>query len=134
LALDRQTFRQSDAAVIGTLVAREPVGRRMDYRYRVRRVFRGRQVLRRGEVIAVRSSAGGAACGLETPLGGREGLFLERRRNRWTGSLCATAPPREMRRAAEREGIARPASSAERSSGCATGSTADQPTLGGLAA
>ncbi|MGH2987310.1 MAG: hypothetical protein ACRDLO_11585 [Solirubrobacterales bacterium] len=82
LELDRQTFRESDGAVIGTLVAREPVGRRMDYMYRVGRVFRGRRVIERGEVIAVRSWSGGAACGFETPLGGREGLLLERRRDR----------------------------------------------------
>jgi hypothetical protein len=110
LELDRQTFRQSEGAVIGRFVGREPVGLRMaDYDYLVLRVFRGRRVIERGEVIVVRSAADGAACGLETPIGGREGLLLERRRGRWTGNLCATAEPREMRRAAEREGIARTA-------------------------
>jgi hypothetical protein len=107
LELDRETFRGSDGAMVGRLVARDPVGLRMtDYRYVVLRVFRGRRVIEPGEVIAVRAAADGAACGLETPLRGREGLFLERRRDRWTGSLCATAAPREMRRAAERAGIA----------------------------
>lgn len=110
LELDRQTFRESDGAVIGRLVEREPVGLHMaDYSYVVARVFRGRRVIERGEAIAVRSAADGAACGLETPMGHREGLLLERRRGRWAGNLCATAEPRKMRRAAERDGVARTA-------------------------
>jgi hypothetical protein len=112
LELDRQTFRESDGAVIGTLVEREPIGRRTNYVYVVRRVFRGRRLIEPGEAVAVRSWSGGAACGLETPIGGREGLFLERRRGVWTGNLCDTAGPREMRRAAERLGLGKTAACA----------------------
>ena len=108
LELDRQAFRDSDAAIIGKLVAKHPVGDfQADYRFRVERVFRGRHRLPVGRVFSVRSSSEGASCGYETGIGHRTGLLLDRRRGEWTGNLCATAPPRVMRRAAEREGFSR---------------------------
>ncbi len=106
LKIDRETFRQSEGAMIGTFLERLPVSdQEADYRYRVDRVFRGRKRIPRGSVITIRSAANGAACGFETPVGEREGLFLGRSQGRWTGNLCSTAAPRKMRRAAKRAGF-----------------------------
>lgn len=110
LELDRQTFRQNDGAIVGRLLDKTPVGRfSADYRYRVTAVYRGRRLIDVGAAIEIRSAADGAACGLETAPGKKDGLFLERRRGRWTSSLCATVSPQKLRRAAADRGRARAA-------------------------
>ena len=106
--LDREAFRQADAALVGRLVERRELSeRRTEYRFRALRVFRGKRRIAKGEIVGVRSFSDGVSCGIETPMGKREGLFLTRSRHHWVGSLCATAPPRKMIRAAERHGFAR---------------------------
>jgi len=103
-----ETFRESDAALIGRLRERVAVNEyEHELRYRVRRVFRGRRVIEAGSTVRVRTSAQGSACGIETREGGRDGLFLSRGGGRWQGGLCSTTGPREMRRAAKRAGFAR---------------------------
>ena len=103
-----ETFRKSDGAVIGKLRDRAPVNEQeVELRYLVEEVFRGRRLIEPGSRLRVRTAAQGSACGIETPKGGRDGLFLDRRIGQWDGNLCATTSPKRMRRAAERTGFAR---------------------------
>jgi hypothetical protein len=97
-------MRRSDAAIVGRLVRVVPLGTmRADYRYRVRRVYRGATMLGRGDTISVRSARGAAACGLPRRPDRPIGLFLLRDpRGHWTAGLCSTIAPRRLRRAAER--------------------------------
>lgn len=96
--------------MIGRLIERVSVNEQtVELRYRVGRVFRGRRLIEPGSVIRIRTAAQGSVCGIETPEGRRDGLFLDRRGGRWEGNLCATTSPRKMRRAAARTGFARTA-------------------------
>jgi hypothetical protein len=106
----KRQFRQSDAAVIARLVDRIPrtdgggevVGPgSSDFVYRVKRVFKGKRRLDRGDKLTIRSSNDGASCGLPKRER-RYGLFLERVKRRYTASLCSVVSPRKMRRAARR--------------------------------
>jgi hypothetical protein len=104
----RQALREADAAIVGTLVGVVPRNRlRADYRYRVRRVYRGRGTVRRGEVISVGSARRAAACALPRRLDRRYGLFLTRRRGGWVAGACSTVAPRRLWLAARRAGAAR---------------------------
>lgn len=104
-----QSLARSDAAIVGRLLAVEPRGgSRAEYRYDVLRVYRGRDAIDPGSVVKVLGSRGSAACGLPERVGGRFGLFLTRRRGRWSGSLCGLVSPRRLR-AAARETARKPA-------------------------
>ncbi|HEX5927768.1 MAG TPA: hypothetical protein VFY48_00045 [Solirubrobacterales bacterium] len=97
-----ESLARSDAAIVGRLLAVEPRGAgQAVYRYRVLRVFRGARQIERGSSLAVHGNRGGAACGLPERTGARLGLFLERARGRWSGSLCGTVSPRRLREAAQ---------------------------------
>ena len=54
-----------------------------------------------GSTVDVESASNGAACGLETTIGARIGLFLERRAGRWTSSLCWQVSPDDLLAAAQ---------------------------------
>jgi hypothetical protein len=101
----RQALRESDAAIVGTLVKVVPRNRlRADYRYRVRRVYRGHEAIGRSDVISVSSARRAAACALPRRLDRRYGLFLVRRRGDWIAGICSTIAPRRLWRAAKRGG------------------------------
>jgi hypothetical protein len=101
----RVALSESDAAIVGTLVKVVPRSRlRADYRYRVRRVYRGHEAIGRGDVISVSSARRAAACALPRRLDRRYGLFLVRRRGAWIAGICSTIAPRRLWLAAKRGG------------------------------
>lgn len=115
-----EALERADAAIVGTLVKVIPRGpQRADYRYRVERVYRGRAEVGRGETISVRSARRAAACALPRRLDRRYGLFLIRRRGRWTAGTCSTIAPHRLWLAA-RHGGARGSSSSSSFAGCAS--------------
>jgi hypothetical protein len=98
-----EALHRSDAAIVGRLVKVVPRSRlRADYRYRVRRVYRGAKMIERGEVISVRSSRSTAACGLPRRQDRPVGLFLLLDGHRWTAGICSTISPRRLWTAARR--------------------------------
>lgn len=98
-----ESLARSDAAVVGRLLAVVPRGPgRAEYRYEVRRVFRGREAIEPGSTLKVQGSRGSAACGLPERVGDRFGLFLFGDRGRWSGSLCGVISPRRLRIAAQK--------------------------------
>lgn len=100
---------RSDAAIVARLVKVVPRGRlRADYRYRVRRVYRGARMIERGETISVRSTRRAAACGLPRRQRHAVGLFLVLDESRhWTAGVCSMIAPRRLSQAA-RHGYDRP--------------------------
>lgn len=93
-------MRQADAAIVGRLVEVVPRSRaRADYRYRVRRVYRGAAAIERGDVISVRSARSTAACGLPRRQNSPVGLFLLLDGRRWTAGACSMIAPHQLRMA-----------------------------------
>jgi tissue inhibitor of metalloproteinase len=95
---------RADAAIVGRLVKVVPRGSlRADYRYRVRRVYRGAKMIDRGATISVRSARHAAACGLPLRQPHAVGLFLVRdERGHWTAGICSTIAPWRLSQAARR--------------------------------
>jgi Tissue inhibitor of metalloproteinase len=107
-----KALRSSDAAIVARLVKVVPRGDlRADYRYRVRRVYRGAKAIQRGTTISVSSARNTAACGLPKRQDRPVGLFLSLDRNRsWTAGVCSMIAPRRLWHAANRGyGDGRPA-------------------------
>ncbi len=101
----RTALNEADAAIVGTLVKVVPRSRlRADYRYRVRRVYRGHEAIGRGDLISVSSARRAAACALPRRFDRRYGLFLIRRRGHWTAGICSMIAPRRLWLAAQRGG------------------------------
>jgi hypothetical protein len=103
----RQALSEADAAIVGTLLRvapRSPLW--ADYRYRVRRVYRGRGALGRGDLISVRSARRAAACALPRRPDRRYGLFLTRHGGHWIAGACSTIAPRRLWLAANRGAVA----------------------------
>jgi hypothetical protein len=104
-----ESLARSDAAVVGRLLAVEPIGTAPPgagegrFEYRILRVYRG-ATLRRGAILTLRSSLSGAACGLPQRIGRRYGLFLGRAGGRWQASLCSVVAPDRLRAAAQSSG------------------------------
>ncbi len=89
----RSLLTQSDGAFVGRLLARRDAGDgRAIFTFRVERRVKGAL----GTTVDVESATDGAACGLETTVGARIGLFLERRDGRWTSSLCWQVSPEDL--------------------------------------
>lgn len=88
---------QSDAAVVGRLVAVTPHGRTAEYRYRVRFVAKAPRGVERGQLLIVRSARDEAACGLPPELGQSYGLFLFRTSGHWSSNGCLVVSPEELR-------------------------------------
>jgi hypothetical protein len=100
-----EALRQSDAAIVGRLVKVVPRGAlRADYRYRVRRVYRGRHMIERGQMLSVRSARRAAACALPRRIAHSYGLFLTRAGGRWSSGICGVIEPRKLEEAAKRPG------------------------------
>jgi hypothetical protein len=92
-----EAMRQADAAIVGSLVEVVPRNRaRADYRYRVRRVYRGAKMIERGDLISVRSARSTAACGLPRRQDSPVGLFLLLDGRRWTAGICSMIAPRRL--------------------------------------
>jgi hypothetical protein len=103
----RERLPEVDGAFVGRLIARDeptPVGgvffsdTLVRYRFSVERPVKGDIP---SGTIEVWSSSSGASCGLETPVGERAGLLLERDGDRWTSGLCMQADPDVLIRAAQ---------------------------------
>ena len=100
-----ESLAESDAAIVGRLLAVEPRGPvRAEYRYEILRVYRGHRAIERGAVLKVLSPRGSASCGLPDRLGARFGLFLTGERGRWASGLCGVISPGRLRAAAQRAG------------------------------
>jgi hypothetical protein len=100
----RRALMRSDAAFVGALVEKRtrpsgPISSSADpatYVFRVFETVKGRLP----RTVEVEAPESGASCGIETPVGLAVGLFLSRRGDTWTSSLCAQIAPAELRRAA----------------------------------
>lgn len=98
----REALRESDAAIVGRLV--EVTGASpysADYRYLVRRVYKGGKGIRGGETVSVRSGIDGAGCGLPADRERWFGLFLYRSSGHWSGGSCGLVAPRQLSAAAQ---------------------------------
>jgi hypothetical protein len=95
-------LRESDAAVVGRLVEVVPRGKlHADYRYEVRHVYHGAELIEPGGMLTVRSGRKAAACALPRRLNHVYGLFLSRAGGRWFGGICGVVEPRRLRHAAQ---------------------------------
>jgi hypothetical protein len=99
-----EALEQSDAAVVARLVKVLPHGKlHADYRYEVRRVYRGGETIEKDQMLTVRSGRRAAACALPRRLDHLYGLFLVRRQGGWFGGICGVIEPRRLRHAAQNQ-------------------------------
>lgn len=97
----REALREADAAIVGRLVRVVPTNAySAEYRYLVRRAYKGGGGIQAGETISVRSGLNGASCGLPADKQRWYGLFLNRGGARWMGGLCGLVAPRQLSAAA----------------------------------
>lgn len=90
-------LEQADGAFVGRLVSREEAGNgRAVLVFSVERSVKGRL----GATVEVETANNGAACGIETSVGQRIGLFLMREGGAWTGHLCWQVAPEDLLAAA----------------------------------
>jgi hypothetical protein len=102
-----ESLRDSDAAIVGRLVSVTAHGRfRADYRYEVRRVYRGGGI-EPGQMLTVRSARRASACALPRRLDRRYGLFLIRAGEHWMGGICGVIGPRRLGHAAQGQAATR---------------------------
>ena len=80
---------RADGAFVGTVLERTDRERTSTLLFRVEQVYKG-EIENRVEVETAR---GGAACGIEVPVGERIGLLLERDGGVWRSSLCSQVEP-----------------------------------------
>lgn len=98
-----EAMRESDGAIVGRLVEIVPRGAlQADYRYEVVRVYRGKRMIERGQMLSVRSARRAAACALPRRMERRYGLFLTRADGRWRAGICSVISPRRLWTAAQR--------------------------------
>lgn len=117
----REALREADAAIVARLVRVVPAnGYSADYRYLVRRAYKGGRAIRAGETISVRSGLNGASCGFPLDEDRWYGVFLSRSGNRWTGGLCGLVAPRQLSAAATALRKGDPPASGSTTSGCAS--------------
>jgi len=95
---DPWTFlKQADGAFVGRLVSRREGGQgRAILTFSVERAVKGKI----GATVEVETPSSGAACGIETSVGRRIGLFLEREGGKWLGNLCSQVEPEDLLAAA----------------------------------
>jgi hypothetical protein len=99
-----ESLQESDAAVVARLVKVLPHGKlHADYRYEVRQVYRGREMIEKGQILTVRSGRRAAACALPRRIDHVYGLFLARRQSKWLGGICGVVEPRRLRHAARNQ-------------------------------
>jgi hypothetical protein len=113
-----ESLREADAAIVGRLVKVEPLGRfRADYRYEVRRVYRG-DGIEPGEMLTVRSGRRAAACALPRRLDHRYGMFLAEQNGHWLGGICGVIEPRRLWHAAQQQSRLYRGTSGQGTGGC----------------
>lgn len=100
----RERLPEVDGAFVGRLIARDDPGGMFSSETLVRYRFTVEQPVK-GDIpsgtIDVWASSSGASCGLETPVGQRVGLLLDRDGGRWTSGLCYQADPDVLIRAGQ---------------------------------
>jgi hypothetical protein len=90
-------LKQADGAFVGRLVSRREADQgRAVLTFSVERAVKGSI----GDTVEVTTANNSAACGIETPVGQRVGLFLDRQGNRWLGHLCWQVSPEDLLAAA----------------------------------
>jgi len=90
-------LEKADGAFVGRLVSRrEGDEGRAVLSFRVERAVKGRI----GATVEVETASSGAACGIETSVGRRIGLFLMREGDGWFGHLCWQVAPEDLLAAA----------------------------------
>ena len=90
-------LERADGAFVGRLVSRRESGEgRAVLVFSVERAVKGKF----GATIEVETASSGAACGIETSVGRRIGLFLEREGDGWFGHLCWQVEPEDLLAAA----------------------------------
>jgi hypothetical protein len=96
-----ESLREADGAIVGRLVKVLPHGLlQAVFRYEVRHVYKGADLIDAGQMLDVRSARRGAACGLPRRTGRNYGLFISRRGGRWFGGICGVIAPARLRAAA----------------------------------
>lgn len=97
----RDALKASDGAFIGTLLSVTPhaedEGQNSTYTFTVDEEVKGDL----GETVDVVSATSGASCGIEVPIGGQTGLFLNTTETGWSSSLCQQVDPDQLREAAQ---------------------------------
>ena len=97
----RDALKASDGAFVGTLVSATPnaedEGQTSTYTFTVEEEIKGDL----GGTVDVISSTSGASCGIEVPIGGQTGLFLDMVDGAWSSSLCQQVDPDQLRAAAQ---------------------------------
>jgi hypothetical protein len=117
-----ESLRESDAAIVGRLVKVVPHGRlHADYRYEVRHVYRGAEMIGSAEMLTVRSGRKAAACALPRRLDHVYGLFLGRAEGHWFGGICGVVEPRRLRHAAQGQPRVYRRASGQGAAGCSAG-------------
>ena len=90
-------LKQADGAFVGRLVSRREADQdRAVLTFRVERAVKGKI----GGTVEITTANNGAACGIETTVGQRIGLFLAREGDRWTSTLCWQVSPEDLLAAA----------------------------------
>ena len=90
-------LRKADGAFVGHLVSRREVDQgRAVLTFDVERAVKGKI----GTTVEVTTANNGAACGIETSVGRRIGLFLMREGDGWVGHLCWQVEPADLLAAA----------------------------------
>lgn len=100
----RASLEHADAAFVGTLTFRgEPQGEGARYgagivemRFRVDEDIKGNL----GREVVIRSSGSSSSCGLSASLGRPTAMFLQRKGDGWSASLCSQIEPDVLRRVA----------------------------------
>jgi hypothetical protein len=99
-----ESLREADGAVVGRLVKVLPHGAlHAVYRYEVRHVYKGGEVIEAGKMLDVHGSRRAAACALPRRTERSYGLFLSRRHGRWFGGICGVISPGRLRLAAQNQ-------------------------------
>jgi hypothetical protein len=96
-ATPSESLAQADAAIVGRLVSVVPHGSfHAEYRYRIKRVYRGEEEIEPGQVVSVLSATQASACALPRRMGRRYGLFLIRGGQTWSSGMCGVISPRRL--------------------------------------
>lgn len=86
-------LKQADGAFVGRLVSRREADQgRVVLTFSVERAVKGKI----GATVEVRTANNTAACGIETAVGRRVGLFLVRDGDGWVGHLCWQVEPADL--------------------------------------
>ena len=83
---------RADGAFVGTVLERRETEASVLLLFRVEQVYKG-EIDGRIEVATAR---GGAACGLDLPVGERVGLLLEHDGETWRSGLCSRVDPADF--------------------------------------